>query len=483
MSSLIPKKIREMEYRIEADPSKGMKVPVTIYADEKLLQKMLTDRTIQQAINVSTIPGVLKHVVVLPDGHEGYGFPVGGVAAMDAENGMISPGGVGYDINCGVRLIKTNLMEKDVRPRLKDLVSELFTSIPSGVGSKGAVRLTSSDLDEVLVKGVQWAVDHGYGSKDDADVCEENGQIKNADPGKISPTARKRGAPQLGSLGSGNHFLEVQRVDQIHDKEAAKKMGIFNEGQITILIHCGSRGFGHQVCSDYLRVSEQALSKYKINLVDRELACVPNSSEEGESYRKAMFAALNYAWSNRQMITHWTRKAFERVFKQTESDLDMKLIYDVAHNIAKVEKHKIDGELRSVVVHRKGATRAFPQGRDEVPRKYRDIGQPVFIPGSMGTGSWILLGKPGSMDLSFGSTAHGAGRMMSRSAARRNFTEGQVQKSLSDKGIFIKALTREGVVEETPEAYKDVDAVANVSHELGIATKVAKLVPIGVIKG
>lgn len=483
MSSLIPKKIREMEYRIEADPSKGMKVPVTIYADEKLLQKMLTDRTIQQAINVSTIPGVLKHVVVLPDGHEGYGFPVGGVAAMDAENGMISPGGVGYDINCGVRLIKTNLMEKDVRPRLKDLVTELFTSIPSGVGSKGAVRLTSSDLDEVLVKGVQWAIDHGYGSKDDADVCEENGQIKNADPEKISPTARKRGAPQLGSLGSGNHFLEVQRVDQIHDKEAAKKMGIFNEGQITILIHCGSRGFGHQVCSDYLRVSEQALSKYKINLVDRELACVPNSSEEGESYRKAMFAALNYAWSNRQMITHWTRKAFERVFKQTESDLDMKLIYDVAHNIAKVEKHKIGGELRSVVVHRKGATRAFPQGRDEVPKKYRDIGQPVFIPGSMGTGSWILLGKPGSMDLSFGSTAHGAGRMMSRSAARRNFTEGQVQKSLSDKGIFIKALTREGVVEETPEAYKDVDAVANVSHELGIATKVAKLVPIGVIKG
>ena len=483
MSSLIPKKIREMEYRIEADPSKGMKVPVTIYADEKLLQKMLTDRTIQQAVNVSTIPGVLKHVVVLPDGHEGYGFPVGGVAAMDAEEGMISPGGVGYDINCGVRLIKTNLMEKDVRPRLRDLVSELFTSIPSGVGSKGAVRLTSSDLDEVLVKGVQWAVDHGYGSKDDADVCEENGQIKNADPGKISPTARKRGAPQLGSLGSGNHFLEVQRVDQIHDKEAAEKMGIFNEGQITVLIHCGSRGFGHQVCSDYLRVSEQALSKYKINLVDRELACVPNSSEEGESYRKAMFAALNYAWSNRQMITHWTRKAFERVFKQSESDLDMKLIYDVAHNIAKVEKHKIDGELRSVVVHRKGATRAFPQGREEIPKKYRDIGQPVFIPGSMGTGSWILLGKPGSMDLSFGSTAHGAGRMMSRSAARRSFTEGQVQKSLNDKGIFIKALTREGVVEETPEAYKDVDAVANVSHELGIATKVAKLVPIGVIKG
>ncbi|MGI0046417.1 MAG: RtcB family protein [Nitrosotalea sp.] len=384
--------------------------------------------------------------------------------------------------NCGVRLIRTNLDEKDVRPKLKDLVLDLFKSIPSGVGSKGAVRLSPSDLDEVLVRGVQWAVDHGYGSKDDADVCEENGQIKNADPSRVSQTARKRGSPQLGSLGSGNHFLEIQRVDQIHDEEAAKRMGIYKD-QITILIHCGSRGFGHQVCSDYLRTSEQALQKYKINLVDRELACVPNSSEEGESYRKAMFAALNFAWSNRQMITHWTRKAFERVFNQTEADLDMKLIYDVAHNIAKVEKHKIDGELRSVVVHRKGATRAFPKGRDEIPQKYRDLGQPVFIPGSMGTGSWILLGQPGSMDLSFGSTAHGAGRMMSRSAARRNFTESQVQKSLGDKGIFIKALTREGVVEETPEAYKDVDAVANVSHEMGIATKVAKLVPIGVIKG
>jgi len=483
MSSLIPKKVGNMEYRIEIDSARGMRVPVTIYADEVLLQKMLTDRTIQQAVNVSTLPGVQKHVVVLPDGHEGYGFPVGGVAAMDAEDGVISPGGVGYDINCGVRLIKTNLTEKDVRPKLRDLVTELFKSIPSGVGSKGAVRLSGSDLDEVLVKGVQWAVEHGYGSKDDADVCEENGQIKNADPGKVSPTARKRGSPQLGSLGSGNHFLEVQRVEQIHDKEAAKRMGILNEGQITVLIHCGSRGFGHQVCSDYLRVSEQAFQKYKINLVDRELACVPNSSEEGESYRKAMFAALNFAWSNRQMITHWTRKAFERVFKQTESDLDMKLIYDVAHNIAKVEKHKIDGELKSLVIHRKGATRAFPKGRDEIPLKYRDLGQPVFLPGSMGTGSWILLGKPNSMDLSFGSTAHGAGRMMSRSAARRSYTENQVHKALEDRGIFVKALTREGVVEETPEAYKDVDAVAKVSHELGIATKVAKLVPIGVIKG
>ena len=482
MSSSMPKKIGENQYQIDADPNLGMKVPVKIYADEPLLQKMLSDRTIMQARNVASIPGIVSHSVVLPDGHEGYGFPVGGVAAMDAEEGMISPGGVGYDINCGVRLLRSNLTEQTVLSKLKDLVNDLFSSIPSGVGSKGAVRLTNSELDEVLVNGVNWAIDHGYGSSDDSDVCEENGKISGADPNKVSDKARKRGAPQLGSLGSGNHFLEIQKVAEIHDEEAANRMGI-KEGTITVLIHCGSRGFGHQVCSDYLRVAEQAMEKYNINLPDRELACVPNTSEEGESYRKAMFAALNYAWSNRQMITHWTRKSFERVFNQTESDLDMKLVYDVAHNIAKVEKHNVGGEERKLVVHRKGATRAFPSNRDEIPSKYRDLGQPVLVPGSMGTSSWILLGKSNSMDLSFGSTAHGAGRTMSRSKARRNYTEDYVKKSLNDKGVFIKALTRDGVVEETPEAYKDVDAVVNVSHNLGIASKVAKLVPIGVIKG
>ena len=482
MQSLIPKKIGDMEYIIEPDSTNQMKVPVRIFADEKLMAKMTTDRTIWQATNVASIPGIVSHTVVLPDGHEGYGFPVGCVAAMDAEEGMISPGGVGYDINCGVRLIRTNLTEQDVRPKIKDIVTDLFSSIPSGVGSKGAVRLNPSQLDEVLVRGVQWAVDNNYGNPEDAEVCEESGQIKNADPNKVSDRARKRGAPQLGSLGSGNHFLEIQRVEEIHNEEAAKRMGI-EKGTVTILIHCGSRGFGHQVCSDYLRTSERALEKYNIKLVDRELACVPNSSEEGESYRKAMFAALNFAWCNRQMITHWTRKSFQRVFKQSESDLDMKLVYDVAHNIAKVEKHTIDGKNRSVVVHRKGATRAFPANREEIPQKYRDLGQPVFIPGSMGTASWILLGQPNSMNLTFGSTAHGAGRMMSRTRARKNYTESQVKKSLSDKGIFVKALTRDGVVEEAPQAYKDVDAVVHVSHELGIATKVAKLVPIGVIKG
>ncbi len=482
MSTNTPKKIGENQYQIDADSNLGMKVPVRIYADEPLLQKMLSDRTIMQARNVSCIPGIVGQSIVLPDGHEGYGFPVGGVAAMDAEEGMISPGGVGYDINCGVRLLRSNLTEQTVRSKLKELVNDLFSSIPSGVGSKGAVRLSPSELDEVLVRGVSWAIDHGYGSTNDSDVCEENGQIPNADPNKVSDKARKRGAPQLGSLGSGNHFLEVQKVTEIHDEEAANRMGI-KEGTITVLIHCGSRGFGHQVCSDYLRVAEQAMAKYDIHLPDRELACVPNNSEEGESYRKAMFAALNFAWSNRQMITHWTRKSFERVFNQTESDLDMKLVYDVAHNIAKIEKHKVDGKERKVVVHRKGATRAFPANRDEIPLKYRDLGQPVLVPGSMGTASWILLGQPNSMDLSFGSTAHGAGRTMSRTKARRNYNEIDVKKSLNDKGIFIKALTRDGIVEETPQAYKDVDAVVNVSHNLGIATKVAKLVPIGVIKG
>ena len=482
MSSVEPRKIGENQYQIDADSNLGMKVPVRIYANETLLQKMLSDRPIMQARNVASIPGIVSHSVVLPDGHEGYGFPVGGVAAMDAKEGMISPGGVGYDINCGVRLLRSNLNEQTVRSKLKDLVNDLFSSIPSGVGSKGAVRLTNSELDEVLVNGVNWAIEHGYGSSNDSDVCEENGKILNADPNKVSDKARKRGAPQLGSLGSGNHFLEIQKVEEIHDEEAANRMGI-KEGTITVLIHCGSRGFGHQVCSDYLRVAEQAMEKYNINLPDRELACVPNNSEEGESYRKAMFTALNFAWSNRQMITHWTRKSFERVFSQTESDLDMKLVYDVAHNIAKVEKHNVNGEERKLVVHRKGATRAFPSNRNEIPSKYRDLGQPVLVPGSMGTSSWILLGKSNSMDLSFGSTAHGAGRTMSRSKARRNFTEDSVKKSLNDKGIFIKALTRDGVVEETPQAYKDVDSVVNVSHNLGIATKVAKLVPIGVIKG
>ena len=478
------RKISDLIFQVEKNESKGMKVPVTIYANDNLISKMITDRTIDQATNVATLPGVIKHVVVLPDGHEGYGFPVGGVAATDLEEGVVSPGGVGYDINCGVRLIRTGLNEAELRPRLKDLVNELFKSIPTGVGSEGAFKLDRSELDELLVEGTNWAIERGYGWDQDIEVCEESGRMSGADPSSVSDVARKRGANQLGSLGSGNHFLEVQKVDKIYDQVAAKSMGLDHEGQVTILVHCGSRGFGHQVCSDYLRISEVALRKYGFKLADRELACVPNNSSEGDDYRKAMYSALNFAWCNRQMITHWTRKAFERMFKISEQALDMQLVYDVSHNIAKVERHKVNGGgTRDLVIHRKGATRAFPAEMQQLPAKYYSIGQPVIIPGSMGTASWVLLGNRKSFDLSFGSTAHGAGRTMSRSAARRTHTLEGVRKSLESKGIYIKSLTKDGLVEETPDAYKDVDAVVDVSHSLGIATKVARLIPLGVIKG
>jgi len=476
-------KLNEFEFKINVDDSKKMNVPVTIYADDNLILKMSEDRTLDQAVNVSTLPGVRKHVVVLPDGHEGYGFPVGGVAATDMEEGVISPGGVGYDINCGVRLLRSNLNVNQVKPHLKDLVNELFNSIPSGVGSEGAIKLTRSELDELLIEGVDWAIEHGYGYKQDSEVCEEKGRMIGADPESVSDMARKRGSSQLGSLGSGNHFLEIQQIQEIFDENAANVMGL-EKGKITVLIHCGSRGFGHQVCSDYLRYSEKSLKKYNIELIDRELACIPNNSIEGENYRKAMYSALNFAWSNRQIITHFTRKTFEKIFSSSETGLDMKLVYDVAHNIAKVERHKVDGEgMRDLVVHRKGATRAFPAGMEQVPEKYRQIGQPVIIPGSMGTASWILVGNKKSLDLSFGSTAHGAGRTMSRGAAKRSSTVEKVKAELDSKGIYIRALTKNGIVEETPLAYKDVDSVVNVSDKLGIATKVAKLVPIGVIKG
>lgn len=478
------RKVGDLEYQIEPSTIPGMKVPVRILANEDLLRKMVGDRTIEQAVNVTMLPGVLKNVVVLPDGHQGYGFPVGGVAAMDYEEGIISPGSVGYDINCGVRLIRTNLSEPQVRPRLAELVSELFSTIPAGFSKReGCIDLTRSELDEVLVQGVPWLADRGYATKEDIAMCEEGGHMEGADPHKVSETAHKRGMPQLGSLGSGNHFLEVQKIDKIYDEEAADLMGLHKEGDVTILVHCGSRGFGHQICKDYLAVCEQSHHKYGIALPDRQLACVPNLSEEGESYKKAMRAAMNYSWSNRQAITHFTRRSFERVFGQSEADLGMGLVYDIAHNSAKVETHKIDGAERKVTVHRKGATRAFPAGRQEIPQKYRGIGQPTFIPGSMGSASWVLLGRPNSLELTFGSTVHGAGRLMSRTAAHKTFNYKQVSDEMQKKGICLRSTTRYDVVEEAPQVYKDVDTVAEISHQLGIATKVARLVPIGVMKG
>src|SRR5919197_2236096 len=461
-----------------------MRVSARLYASPPMLDHLLEERALEQLVNTATLPGVQEPALAMPDIHQGYGFPIGGVVAIRAEDGVISTGGVGYDINCGVRLLATNLIEKDIQSKIKDLVNELFRTIPSGLGSQGALKLTESNLDELLVEGVKWVIEHGYGWKQDAEACEEGGRMNGADPERVSDTARKRGSPQLGSLGSGNHFLEIQKVHRIFDDTAAKAMGITQEGQLTVLIHCGSRGLGHQICSDYLRISEIALRNRGLKLVDRELACVPNNSVEGEDYRKAMYCALNFAWSNRQLITHWTRKTFEKVFQMSEQQLDMNLVYDVAHNIAKVERHKVEGEgMRDLVIHRKGATRAFPAGMDELPNKYYSIGQPVIIPGSMGTASWILLGNKKSLDLSFGSTAHGAGRTMSRSAAKRSYTVENVRNRLESKNIYVKALTKDGMVEETPDAYKDVDEVADVSHSLGIATRVVRLIPVGVIKG
>ncbi|MDG6996170.1 MAG: RtcB family protein [Nitrososphaerota archaeon] len=480
-------KIGDVEYRIDAAARQGMQVPVTIYANETLISKMETDRTIDQAVNVTHLPGVRKHMIVLPDGHEGYGFPIGGVAATDFDNGVISPGGVGYDINCGVRLIRTNLSEKEARPHLRELVKEIFRAVPSGLGNTGALNLTTQQLDNVLSDGAKWAISNGYGNSSDLEFCEENGTMKHSDPSKVSGEAKKRGSKALGTLGSGNHFLEVETVNKILDAEAARAFGISETNQVCVLLHTGSRGLGHQVCSDYLKIIDVAAPQFRIDLPDRELACAPAGSKEAENYRLAMGCALNFAWTNRQLITHRVRKAFERVFRRSESDLGMQLVYDVAHNICKVEEHSIDsgnlGKREKVFVHRKGATRAFPKGREEIPQQYRSIGQPVLIPGSMGTASWVLLGREKSMETSFGSTAHGAGRTMSRSAAIRTYPYESVKQDLESKGIMLESASRKGIVEEAPGAYKDVDSVADVSDRAGIGTKVVRLTPIAVVKG
>jgi len=461
----------------------GMRVPGRIYADESLLDKMKTDLTAQQCANVAHLPGIYKWSITLPDGHEGYGFPIGGVAATDYDEGAISPGGVGYDINCGVRLLKTNLDEKEVRGKLAAILETLFNYIPSGLGSKGKIRVTPNELDRVVSDGVDWAVAKGYGWVEDGGHCEENGCMESSDPSKVSSTAKNRGCTQLGSLGSGNHFLEIETVDRIFNPEIAKRFGVEREGQILVLIHTGSRGFGHQVCSDYLRVMEHAVHKYNIKLPDRELACAPSKSNEAQEYFAAMSAACNFAWANRQMITHWTRQAFEKILGKSADSMDMRLIYDVAHNIAKIEEHSIDGQRAKVFVHRKGATRAFPPDHHELPGDYKAVGQPVLIPGSMGTSSWILVGTPRAAELSFSSTAHGAGRYMSRSAAKRKYWGNDVKRGLEQRGILVRAASMAVISEEAPGAYKDVDRVAEVSHQLGIATKVARLTPIGCTKG
>jgi tRNA-splicing ligase RtcB len=420
--------------------------------------------------------------MAMPDVHTGYGFSIGGVAAFDLKDGIVSPGGVGYDINCGVRLLRSNLRKDDVAAKIKDLVSVLYNEIPSGVGSKGKVRLGPDDQKRILKKGAQWAVEQGFGESGDLEKIESGGCIEGADPSLISNKAYERGRSQQGTLGSGNHFLEVQYVDEIYDEKAANSLGLFRD-QITVMIHTGSRGFGHQVCTDFLEVMERAANKYKIELPDKELACAPFESPEAQDYLAAMRAAANYAWANRQCIMHWSRETFMKVFGLSPRELGMSLIYDVAHNIAKVETHEVNGRKTKLIVHRKGATRAFPPGHPELPEIYRPIGQPVLIPGDMGRASFVLLGTEKAMEETFGSTCHGAGRIMSRHQAIKRAKGRKIWREMEDKGIIVRSAGRETLAEEMSEAYKDVSNVVDVVHRAGISTKVARLRPIGVIKG
>ncbi len=456
----------------------NMKVPTVIYTSSKLLESIKRDRTLEQARNVACLPGIQKMAYVMPDGHQGYGFPIGGVAAFDLDEGIISPGGVGYDINCGVRLLKTDFMEKDVEAKRTELLAQIFRSVPAGVGKGGKLRLSRRVLEEVCLKGAEWAVENGYGARMDLERTEEYGRMKSADPSCLSKRAIDRGVPQLGTLGAGNHFLEIQKVDEIYDPEIAGVFGIHSLGQILVMIHCGSRGLGHQVASDYIQAMENRFGTS--GLPDRELINAPIRSEMGQQYYKSMSAAVNFAFANRQMIAHWVRDVFKKIMGSSEG---MDQVYDVCHNVAKFEKHDINGEEKEVCIHRKGATRSFGPGRKEIPEVYRSVGQPVIIPGSMGTASYVLAGTRQAEQLSFGSTAHGAGRMMSRHEARRRFRGEQIKQDLAEKGIELRSTSWRGVAEEAAQAYKDVDEVVKVSHEVGIGKLVVRVVPVGVMKG
>jgi len=460
-----------------------MNTDAIIFADKEMIPSIVRDNAPEQAANVACLPGIVGKSLAMPDIHWGYGFPIGGVAAMDAEEGVISPGGIGFDINCGVRLIRTDLREEDVRPAIKGLMDILLKNVPAGLGSKGVADIASNQIDSILEMGSEWAVANGFGWRGDLDTTEEGGRMSNADPSKVSDKAKRRGVPQVGSLGSGNHFLEVDKVEKVFDSEAAKAFGIEEEGQVTVTIHCGSRGCGHQIATDYLKVMERSVKERKIPLPDRQLACAPVTSKDGRDYFSAMACGANFAWANRQMITHWVRDSFQEMFKRDPEEMGMRLMYDVAHNIAKREKHVVEGEKREVFVHRKGATRAFPAGHDGVPAKYSAVGQPVIIPGDMGAGSYVLVGTRKAMEESFGSTCHGAGRVMSRKAAIRKYDVKGVRSELEGRGIYVRSVTKEGIMEEAPGAYKDVDHVIRVMEGSGLARPVVKLTPIGVMKG
>jgi tRNA-splicing ligase RtcB len=476
-------KVDDYRVRIPTGYKKGMRVPGMIYASASLLAQILSDQAPEQVANVACLPGIIGASLAMPDIHWGYGFSIGGVAAFDLEEGVISPGGIGYDINCGVRLLATDLAEEELIPRLDDLLTRLYEGIPAGTGSEGRLKLNASEIDAVLHKGARWAVEKGFGSAADLIHTESGGVMSEADPGMVSSRARQRGAPQLGSLGGGNHFLEVQVVEEIYDARVATAFGLDRIGQVTFLIHTGSRGLGHQVCTDYLETMQQAVRKYGITLPDRQLACAPLVSPEGKRYLGAMQAAANFAWANRQLITHWVRESFRKVFRGRDQGLRVSVVYDVAHNVAKIEDHLVEGRLRAVCVHRKGATRAFPAGHPELPADYRKVGQPVLIPGSMGSCSYILVGTKQAMLESFGSTCHGAGRVMSRSEAKQQITAAALLARLESQGIIVVANSKSTLVEEAPESYKDVTAVVEATVGAGLACKVARMRPVGVIKG
>jgi tRNA-splicing ligase RtcB len=476
-------KIDEYRWLIPKSYKPGMRVDGLIYADEDMLRHIVDEQAPEQVANVAFLPGIVGYSMAMPDIHWGYGFAIGGVAAMRVGDGVVSPGGVGFDINCGVRIMRTNLTREEVSPKIKTLIDALFYAVPSGLGSKGAVKLRSGEIDEVLVKGSRWAVEKGYGRKEDLETTEESGEMKGADPSQVSGRAKERGTPQLGTLGSGNHFLEVAVIDEIYDADTAKAFGIDRVGQVMLYVHCGSRGLGHQVADDYIKVMLRAMPGYGISVPDKQLSCVPVKSNEGQAYLAAMRCAANYAWANRQCITHWVREAFCRVMGMDEGEAGLQLIYDVTHNIAKIEEHEVEGKQEKLCVHRKGATRAFPAGHKELPEKYRAVGQPILIPGDMGRTSYILAGTKQAMKETFGSTCHGAGRMESRAAAKRQQSGRDVLAALEAKGIAVRAGSLAGLAEEAPEAYKDVGDVVRVAHGAGISKKVARTRPIAVVKG
>lgn len=475
-------RLNQFEWEIPKSYRADMRVPVRIFATRQLLDEIKDDKSLDQAVNAATLPGLVSPVVVMPDVHQGYGFPIGGVAATRLPDGIISPGAIGYDINCGVRLLASQIEYPSVKNHLPDLADQLNRLCPSGVGKKGHLKLTIKELEKVCIEGSRWALRNGYASEADLRRTEEDGTLSGADPSKVSKRAKERGLMQLGTLGAGNHFIEVDIVDQVFNEKAASAMGLI-PGNLAVMIHCGSRGFGHQICTDYVRDFQSAVRRYGIELPDRELVCAPLNSPEGKNYLAAMRCAANYAFANRQVLAHYARRAFEETLAGMVANWHLTQVYDIAHNMGKIETHEVGGKQVEVCVHRKGATRAFGPGFNGLPSEYLPFGQPVLVPGSMGTASWVLVGTPHSMQRSFGSSCHGAGRTMSRKKAKKSIWGEDLRKELQAQGIQIRAGSMAGLAEEAPQAYKDVDRVVETVHEAGIADKVARLKPVAVIKG